>query len=381
MEISKAKPKRFEFIDVLRGLSVIWMIEAHLADVILDSNFKHTDFFYYISISNGFVAVIFLFCAGASFYISSSRKFDDYKHFRKPFWLYLKRLGFILVIAFALNLPRLSFRLIQDVSNNELLRFLECNILHTIVYSSILALLIFFIIPNIKYLKYISLIIALAVYFATSFVWSIDPFQYMNIFFAPMFAEWPVSHFPLFPWMGHFFAGIAITAFFMEASDKISISKKLVIVSSALIIITLLAKNLYLYHYPYVQNWWDTDPGHFIFRVSVTILLFSIFFLTENIYREKWYSKPLALMGRESLFYYAGNVILIYGSVANIGFRQIFHSSAPPIPTLIIYIIFTIVLYYIGVLWFKTKSEKPDLAKKVIYSLGILLITIMIFNN
>lgn len=381
MEIIASKPKRFEFIDVLRGLSVLWMIEAHLTDVILDTNFKQTDFFYYISISNGFVATIFLFCAGASFYLASSRKFDDFKHFRKPLWIYLRRLAFILAIGFALNLPRLSIWLMQDVSNNELLKFLECNILHTIVYSSILALLIFFIIPNIKYLKYISLIIALAVYFATSFVWSIDPFQYMNIFFAPMFAEWPVSHFPLFPWMGHFFAGIAITSFFMEANDKVAFAKKLTIISSILIIITLLAKNLYLYHYPFVQNWWDTDPGHFIFRVSVTILLFCILFLTENSYRDKWYSKPLALMGRESLFYYVGNVILIYGSVANIGFRQIFHSSAPPFPTLIIYIIFTIVLYYIGVLWFKAKTEKPDLSKKILYSISSLLIAIMIFNK
>ncbi|HPD32913.1 MAG TPA: heparan-alpha-glucosaminide N-acetyltransferase domain-containing protein [Candidatus Kapabacteria bacterium] len=380
MEIATQKPKRFQFIDVLRGLSVLWMIEAHLTDVILDTNFKKTGFFHYIDISNGFVAVIFLFCAGASFYISSSRKFDDYKHFRKPLWRYLQRLVFILVIAFALNLPRLSIWLFTNASYNELIKLFECNILHTIVYSSVFALLIFLIIPKLKYLKYISLIIALVIYFATSYVWSLDPFQSMNLFFAPMFAEWPVSHFPLFPWMGHFFVGIAITSFFMEASDKIAISKKLGIISLILILITLLAKNLNLYNYPYVQNWWDTDPGHFIFRASVTILLFSILYLTEHIYSDKWYSKPLVLMGQESLFYYVGNVILIYGSVANIGFRQIFHSSASPISTLIIYIVFTIGLYYIGVLWHKTKDEKPDLSKKIMYSTGVLLLTIMIFN-
>jgi hypothetical protein len=196
-----------------------------------------------------------------------------------------------------------------------------------------------------------------------------------------MFAEWPISHFPLFPWTGHFFVGIAITSFFMEANDKVAISKRLGIISSVLILITLLAKNFNLYNYPYVQNWWDTDPGHFIFRVSVTILLFSILYLTEHLYSDKWYSNPLVLMGRESLFYYVGNVILIYGSVANIGFKQIFHSSASPISTLIVYIVFTIALYYIGVLWFKTKTEKPNLAKKIIYSIGGLLVTIMIFNK
>ncbi len=381
MEIATEKPKRYVFIDVLRGLSILWMIEAHLTDVILDVDFRHTDFFHYINISNGFVAAIFLFCAGASFYLSTSRKFDDYKHFRKPLWVYLKRLGFILAIGYALNLPRFSIFQISHLPYDTILRFFECNILQAIVYSSILALVIFLILPKLKYLKYISLIIALAIFYGTSFVWALDPFKYMNIFFAPMFAEWPVSHFPLFPWMRHFFAGLAITSFFMEAKDKQRTSKTLVIISSILIIITLIIKNSNILYYPYVMSWWDTSPGHFIFRASVVVLLFGSLYLAENLYREKWYSNPLALMGRESLFFYVANVILIYGSVGNIGFQQIFHSRVQPIPALIIYIIFTVVLYYIGIVWFKTKSEKPLLAKKVLYSLGVLFAAILIWNK
>jgi len=115
------------------------------------------------------------FVLGASFYLSTSRKFNDYKHFRKPLWVYLKRLGFILAIGYALNLPRFSIFQISHLPYDTILRIFECNILQAIVYSSILALVILLILPKLKYLKYISLIIALVIFYGTSFVWALDP--------------------------------------------------------------------------------------------------------------------------------------------------------------------------------------------------------------
>jgi len=166
--IEKNKPKRYEFIDILRGLSVLWMIEAHITDVVLWPAAKSTFLFYLIDKSNGFVATTFLFCAGAGFYISTSRKFDDFKNFRKPLWIYLRKLAFILFIAFSMHLPTRDFFQLFSLTNDQLVRFVECDILQTIVYSSLIALVLFFIIPNLKYLKFVSIVIALVAYYATS---------------------------------------------------------------------------------------------------------------------------------------------------------------------------------------------------------------------
>lgn len=363
----QSKTKRYEFIDILRGLSVIWMIEAHITDVVLWNKAKETFLFNLIDISNGFVATTFLFCAGAGFYIATYRKFDDYKKFQKPLWIYLRKLAFILFIAFAMHLPTRDFFQLFNLSTEQLIRFVECDILQTIVYSSLIALVLFFIISNLKYLKYISIIISLIAYYATSFVWAINPFDYFPPLIATMFAEWPISHFPMFPWMGHFFAGVALTSFFMEAEDKKKFAQWTAGSSLLLAVLMLLLKDLPLPNYPYVKYWWDTSPGHFIFRISVIAFLFSFLYYFETYISKRFYAKPLILMGRESLLLYVGNVILIYGSIINSGIRQHLPDKVDTYSTILIYIGLTFILYYISKGWHFIKLQYPTVSKIIIY--------------
>jgi len=377
--IEKNKPKRYEFIDILRGLSVLWMIEAHITDVVLWPAAKSTFLFYLIDKSNGFVATTFLFCAGAGFYISTSRKFDDFKNFRKPLWIYLRKLAFILFIAFSMHLPTRDFFQLFSLTNDQLVRFVECDILQTIVYSSLIALVLFFIIPNLKYLKFVSIVIALVAYYATSFVWAINPFNYLPTFFATMFAEWPVSHFPMFPWMGHFFVGIALTSLFMESMDKKRFVLKLGVYSLITSISMLIVKDLPYFNYPYADDWWHTSPSHFIFRISVVSFLFSFLYYFEDFIANKFFAKPLILMGRESLLLYVGNVILIYGSIINDGIRQYLPSQVDSYSTFLIFTGLTFILYYISKGWHFIKTDKPMLSKIVIYGLSAYFLIWLIF--
>ncbi len=376
----KPKSARFEFIDILRGLSVLWMIEAHLTDVVLSPELKQNFVFYLIDKSNGFVATIFLFCAGAGFYIATSRKFDDYKKFRKPLWIYLRKLAFILFIAFSMHLPVRNFTALFNLSNGDFIRFVECDILNTIVYSSLLSLLIFFVIPKINYLKYISIGISLVIYYSTSFVWAADPFQHLHPFFATWFAEWPISHFPITPWMGHFFAGLAVTSLFIEAEDKKKFSLRLGIISILLAAFLLLFKEIPILNYPYVNHWWLTSPSHFIFRISFVIFLFSFLYYFEDYFKNKFYTHSLVIMGRESLLLYVGNVVLIYGSIINPGIRQLFPHQVGFFITLLLFIGLTTLLYQLSKGWHYLKIEKPIVSKIIIYTLSILFILMLYFD-
>ena len=58
---------RLAFIDILRGIAVVWMIETHVVDVCLAPLWKVGSLYHLIYISNGFVAVGFDFGAGAGF--------------------------------------------------------------------------------------------------------------------------------------------------------------------------------------------------------------------------------------------------------------------------------------------------------------------------
>ncbi len=347
------------------------MIEAHITDVALWSQAKSTSLFYLIDKSNGFVATIFLFCAGAGFYIATNRKFEDFKNFRIPLWVYLRKLAFILFIAFAMHLPAREFFQLFSLTNEQLTRFVECDILQTIVYSSLLTLLLFYLIPNLKYLKYISIVIALTAYYLTSFVWAIDPFNYLPIFPATLFAEWPVSHFPMFPWMGHFFAGLALTSFFMESVDKKKFPLKVGLSSLAISISMLILKELPILNYPFADDWWYTSPSHFIFRISIVSFLFCFLYYFEDYISGRFYTKSLILMGRESLLLYVGNVIVIYGSIINNGIRQHLPNQVDSFSTILIFTGLTFILYYVSKGWHYIKTNHLFYSKLIIYGLSL----------
>lgn len=187
------------FIDVLRGLAVLWMVETHVVDVVLMKSFKSGWFYILLNISSGFVAVAFLFCAGAGFWIAATRKAEDYRRFAPPLWQYLRRLGLILLIAYWLHFPTMSFQRLFQLKWENWLSFFQIDILQTIVYSSLFALILLLIVKNLNVLRWIYGLIALAVMLATPFIWNLDPFSFLHPFFACWIARVPISKFPLFP--------------------------------------------------------------------------------------------------------------------------------------------------------------------------------------
>ena len=87
--------QRLNFIDMLRGLACIWMIETHVVNAFLPDGYKDNLIFNLIDISNGFVAVCFIFCAGAGFRLALESKFKEYITISTPLFSYVKRLLFI----------------------------------------------------------------------------------------------------------------------------------------------------------------------------------------------------------------------------------------------------------------------------------------------
>ncbi|MBL7999144.1 MAG: DUF1624 domain-containing protein, partial [Candidatus Kapabacteria bacterium] len=222
-----SQPKqRLNFIDYLRGIAVLWMIEVHVVDICLATTLKDGWFYNVINISNGFVSVCFITCAGAGFALAADRKANEYRAFQPALWQYLKRLSHILLLAFWLHLPAFSLQRTLQSSYQEWLRLLECDVLHTIVYSSIAALVLLMLIKNTTIRTSIYALLAAVFFFATPFVWQWDSFQSLPMFFATWFAKQPISKFPVFPFAGYFFAGAALTGFFLQTPDKTLFAKR-----------------------------------------------------------------------------------------------------------------------------------------------------------
>lgn len=376
---SVAKKHRFVFIDVLRGLAVLWMIETHVVDVVLAKPFKSGWLYNLINISNGFVAVTFLFCAGAGFWIAATRKADDYRKFAPPLWQYLRRLGLILLIAYWLHFPTMSFQRMWHLKWEHWLSFFQIDILQTIVYSSLFALFLLLILKNLNILKWIYALVALTIMFTTSFVWNIDPFNYIHPFFASWIARFPISKFPLFPWSAYFFAGAFFTALFFQTENKKKLSLYLFIICTILMFVLYYTRNLTDF-YPGYKSWWLVSPFLVLFRLSGTVSAFSLLYLIENWYKEKSIGKALQLCGQESLYIYVAHLLLVYGSIANFGMRYYVGARLDPFSTILIIVGLWVLMYYTALAWHQIKATNIKNARWVMASTFGLFFLIFLIN-
>lgn len=371
------KPKqRLIFIDLLRGLAAIWMIETHLVNSFLSSQYHSGWFFSGVSISNGFVAVCFIFCAGAGFWIAASRKVDEYKKFAPSLWLYLRRLGFILAAAYWAHFPEFSFWRIIHSTPEQVLSILQSDVLHCIVYSSLIALTVVLALPRKVSLVWIFGILAFGIFFATPLVWATDIFQLIPVFPATLFARQSVSPFPLFPWSGYFFAGAAITGLFMQAKNQKEFAKWLVIVGVVSPFLIFIIKDL-PFQYPGWQDWWFSSPGHALFRTSGIIAAFGLLYLAENYLRQfKRFTDLLVLCGQESLFIYLLQGMLIYGTVANVGIKHFLPTIVSPFEIVILTAAVVAVCYSLAHIWHHYKQIDALRARRTLFLLSVLFLVV-----
>nr|WP_320132254.1 heparan-alpha-glucosaminide N-acetyltransferase domain-containing protein [uncultured Holophaga sp.] len=129
MSLSDLSPsRRCEWIDLLRGWAVIVMIEVHVVNLYVHPGWVPT----WLNFLNGLVAPSFILCAGFSLVLSTFRPDGTLR----PFGPTARRLGFILICAYALHAPGLTLAewtvLLYPARARELFKV---DVLQCIVFS------------------------------------------------------------------------------------------------------------------------------------------------------------------------------------------------------------------------------------------------------
>ncbi|HYF04144.1 MAG TPA: heparan-alpha-glucosaminide N-acetyltransferase domain-containing protein [Patescibacteria group bacterium] len=372
--ISQPTAHRLTFIDVMRGIAVLFMIEAHILNSMLDPVFETGFVYEALNLMSGFASASFIFCAGAGFWLALERKGDDFRAFKKPLWHYLRRLLFILALAYWLHLPVFSFQQILQLPREQLTVLLECNVLQLIVATSLFSLLLFFLLPRRDLLKNVYLVSALSIFFSTPAVWSLRPLDVMPMPIALYFAQQPISKFPLFPWSGYLLAGAAFTAFFLKAADKEHFAKIAALVSFAGIFIFLYGSRLVPFELYGYNDWWYTSPAHSLYRLSGVICVFALLYLFQEWIASQRVGAFLINAGQESLFIYVFHLMIVYGSVLNAGLSAFLKDSLSPVPLMLLIAAVTWVSSAIAFMWKYYKKQYPSRAQHIAIALWSLFL-------
>ncbi|MFA7421067.1 MAG: heparan-alpha-glucosaminide N-acetyltransferase domain-containing protein [Melioribacteraceae bacterium] len=360
-----AAKSRALYIDLLKGLALVVMIEVHIFNSLLLPEIKQAWWFNYLHFINGLVAPTFTFTSGMVFVLTMSKGVGDLRKFGKDFWKRLSRIGMVFLAAYSLHIPFFS---LSKIWNNA--TFANINSLFTVdvlqaIASGLLVLLIArMVFTNNKTFFNFSGVMTLLILLLGPFAWKIDFSHHIPLFFANYLNRMHGSQFPIFPWWGFIFSGAYIAKYYIAARDgnnERSFANKLIIVGVIFFFAGVLMINVLL-----PENLASIIPHPFFFieRLGVIMaLLGGGWYFLHN----KPTSKSILLdVSRESLLVYWLHLQLLYRDVIwGKSLAFIYDDKLNILEATIVTVIMVALMMVIAKAWGTLKQKNPQWARRI----------------
>jgi uncharacterized membrane protein len=302
---------RHAYLDWMRGIAVLIMIEAHVFDAWTRVADRSRGAFGHAMVLGGFGAPLFLFLAGAAVVLSAEAKYRRSGDFQRAWRLAEKRGWQIFGLAF---LFRLQSFVLGGASNPAGL--LKVDILNVMGPAIAAAAIVGRLAKSTGARGVLFALAALAIALMTPVVrvtsfldWLPDPAEW---YFRPSPGR---TNFTLFPWAGFVFAGAVVGVVIAALASKrmAALQVSLALAGSS---IALLAYAVSFLPSPYQKSeFWTSSPAFFLLRAGLLTLLIPISYLWERVpWRHQLASwSPVEELGRASLFVYWIHVEMVYG--------------------------------------------------------------------
>jgi len=315
---------RLSYIDWMRGLACVLMFQTHCYDSWLGGNARKSKFFMWSQLGGTLPAPLFLFLAGISFAIVIQKLRDKGRPVpqiaRTTFRRGAEIFGFGLLFRLQEFLIAWPWAPWSDL--------FRVDILNTIGISMMLMAVLCWIVLSVtgRRLSLVlgSLATGLAISLLTPLFWTT---------WRPDRLPWPVESyingvhnlgqpqpwvFPIFPWTGFAFVGLA-TGFFLLSDwpRRKPISAFVLAAVNGLILIYVAQ---WFDHRPArlysVYDFWHTSPNFFMIRVGLLLLILAGAYFWCRWGPGLWVFSPLAQMGQTSLLVYWVHIEFVYGRLS-----------------------------------------------------------------
>lgn len=359
--------QRYLFIDLLRFLAVVFMIQGHTFDALLNFEARSNSLFSVHDFFHGFIAPMFLFASGTAFGISTFKKWNEHVTLTRHVWRRIGKFSGLLFIGYALHLPFFSLqKILTEATESEIASWFQVDALHCIAATLLILQLSILVLKKEKRFVQLVGVGAAVVIFLSPIVWSVD--------FSEVFPLWLVSYlnssnnswFPLFPWSGYLLCGILFSWLFINAKEHrtaMKLMQNIVVGGVLAFTFSLIVVNLPFNIYP-PHDVWKVNPLIIVARLGFVAVIISSVFFAEHSMKIK--SNIPQIMGRESLFIYVLHLIILYGSVMNRGLHQIYLPTFSVLQSSLIFLLILggIVVFTYGWYQFKIKYQRTAIFMK-----------------
>jgi uncharacterized membrane protein len=307
------RPSRLVFVDLLRGLAILAMVETHVFNAFLDTTIRSSAWFDHLNYYKGLVAPSFLFVSGWVFIVSSQRKLQDFQNFGPAFRKQLWRIAQIWILGYCLHFPKYSYSIVRHWTNlADWQQFYTVDILHCIAAGLLILLFGRIFVHRDTHLEFSLWGICLAVFLTTPWVWELNLSHSIPVALAGYFQEGPTSYFPLFPWFGFF--GVGATCALRHLEFTKSGKERLFFTYLGIAAVVLIAAG-HWFHLLHFQIYYGSSnvraqPHFGGMRLGYVFALVLVCRLLQEV--SFWGKSWLLAASRESLMIYVVHLLIIY---------------------------------------------------------------------
>ncbi len=315
--------QRYLFIDLLRFLAVVFMIQGHTFDALLETNLRFHALYFVHDFFHGFIAPMFLFASGVAFGISTFKKWEEHTSPTKHVAQRYGKFAGLIVIGYALHLPFFSLqKIITEATQAEIAVWLQVDALQCIAVTMLILQTAVFFLKDEKKFVWFTALAAAGIIFLSPIMWSINFTDIFPLWFVSYINDSNFSWFPLFPWSAYILCGVFFSSLFINAKEHhhaVSLMQKTVIAGIIMFLGSFVLLGIPTQFYPY-HDIWKVNPLIIFARLGFVAIVTSGIFFAEHSFKLKPYIPQL--IGRESLTIYILHLIILYGSAMNEGLQQ-----------------------------------------------------------
>ena len=329
---------RRRYIDCMRGVAVLIMIEAHVVDAWTRLADRGSVGYRDLTILGGFAAPLFLSLAGVALALSAGRVAATDVSRRAQGATIVRRGAEIFILAFLFRLQAFVV-----TPGSHLVTLFRVDILNVMGPAIAAAGLVHMISATRVAFAVMSGVLATAIAMLTP---TLRIASWVDV--LPIWLQWYLrpagehTTFTLFPWSGFVFAGAAIGAVLVGSRERRS--ERLLLASIAAAGLALVVVGFYTASLPTMYrsaSFWESSPTYFAIRVGVIAV--SVGIASAVLPLAHWVPGPFVVVerfGRQSLFIYWIHVELVYGYLT-----WAIHRRLPVWGTVVAYVLFAALMY------------------------------------
>jgi uncharacterized membrane protein len=307
-----AEPGRRTYLDVLRGVAVLVMIEAHVIDSWTRVADRRSRGFGESLILGGFGAPLFLFLAGVAVAMSAGSKARRTGDSRAAVRAVQRRGLEIFLLAFVFRFQ--SFVL----SHSPAWAMLKIDILNIMGPSIILAATLWGVFRTARARIIAFAVATVAIVWSTPIIRQTDALAALSDSLEGYIRPIPnLTNFTFFPWMAFLTAG-ALMGVILDAARSAEVDRRVNVGFgvAGLLIAVAAYKASFLPPLWVRSSFWTTSSSFFFLRLGLMIAAIGAAYLWEQrpTAGRRW--SPLQVLGRSSLFIYWIHVELVYGAIS-----------------------------------------------------------------